>query len=289
MAKTPSEPRPTDLPEFTAPPLTEVVLGVQFSELRGYRTVHGGLLWNSQYRPNFPFFEERPPLRPVFETFGAEAATESNLDIEIMQKPEVPRLVFSNEDGDEIIQVQPDRFLHNWRKVNDDAEYPHYEYIRNVFKNNLLQFQSFLHSENLGEIEPNQIELTYINYILHKGSESAAEFFSHVFRSFTDHDLNAFQTNDLRCEAEDIRFGQRYALRDHNASTSWGRLHVHARPAQTTEGRPAIRLDLTARGQPEPGSVSGVLCRLDAARKAIVAVFTSITTPEMHKRWGRTA
>jgi len=282
-----SNTRPPDLPDFTAPPLTEVVLGVQFSELRGYRTVHGGLLWNSEYRAFFPYFEERPPIRPIFETFGAAPATESRLNIELRQQPDIPRLLFYNESGNELVQVQSDRFMHNWRKVDDNTEYPHYEYIRNIFHENILSFQRFLKKENLGEIDPNQIEITYVNYIDMPEHETAKDFLFRVFSGISSESLSDFETDIVLVDAEEMQFSQRYALRDTATDPFWGRLHVHARPTQTAEGVACVRLDLTARGQPKDATISGVLDRLDTARKAIVNVFCNITTSEMHEQWGR--
>lgn len=40
-----NSPRPADLPEFGAPPLTEVVLGVQFDVIPGFMTPHIGVIW----------------------------------------------------------------------------------------------------------------------------------------------------------------------------------------------------------------------------------------------------
>ena len=63
-------PRPPDLPDFDNPPLVEVVLSVQFSDLQSYRTVHPGLLWERKFRESFPEFAEQPPLDPLFETLA---------------------------------------------------------------------------------------------------------------------------------------------------------------------------------------------------------------------------
>jgi hypothetical protein len=52
------------LPEFDAPPLAEVSLGVQFQPLERLRTPQLGLLWE-HFREGLPIIEEHPPLEPI--------------------------------------------------------------------------------------------------------------------------------------------------------------------------------------------------------------------------------
>jgi uncharacterized protein (TIGR04255 family) len=104
--------RPADLPDFERPPLVEVVLSVQFSDLRGYRSVHPGLLWDRKFRDSFPEFAEHAPLSPVFETFGPTPTEGPGFTLEQLPGPPVPRLWFMNKDRSHLIQVQANRFLH---------------------------------------------------------------------------------------------------------------------------------------------------------------------------------
>jgi len=65
--------RPADLPDFERPPVTEVVLSLQFASLPGLKNVHAGLLWQ-HFSTRYPNVEEYPPIAPVFETFGLPTA-----------------------------------------------------------------------------------------------------------------------------------------------------------------------------------------------------------------------
>jgi uncharacterized protein (TIGR04255 family) len=65
--------RPDHLPDFTDPPLDEVVLGVQFTPVPGYASVHSMKVWDL-FRAEFPKVEELPALEPQFETFGGVSA-----------------------------------------------------------------------------------------------------------------------------------------------------------------------------------------------------------------------
>ena len=61
--------RPSHLPVFSNPPLDEVVLGIQFTPVSSYTSVHGNDVW-ALFREEFPLVQEHPALEPKFETFG---------------------------------------------------------------------------------------------------------------------------------------------------------------------------------------------------------------------------
>src|SRR5262245_26513290 len=102
------------LPDFEAPPVTEVSLGVQFRPLESLRVLHLGLLWQD-FRESFPNSEEHPPLPSVVETFGKPRAAPS-ISLELQELPSVPRVFFLNADQTELVQVQQDRLIRNWRQ-----------------------------------------------------------------------------------------------------------------------------------------------------------------------------
>ena len=143
--------RPADLPDFERPPLVEVVLSVQFAELRGYRTLHAGLLWERKFREAYPEFSEHAPLDPVFETFGSRSPAEPRFEIRQLAGPPVPRVWLINPDKTELIQIQADRFVHNWRKVGR-ADYPRYEHLKDRFFERLRQVEAFAESEGIGKL-----------------------------------------------------------------------------------------------------------------------------------------
>ena len=66
--------RPEHLPDFTDPPLDEVVIGVQFAPVPGYNSVHSMGIWEL-FQPEFPKVVEQPMIETQFETFGG-----SNID-----------------------------------------------------------------------------------------------------------------------------------------------------------------------------------------------------------------
>lgn len=273
--------RPADLPDYERPPLIEVVLSVQFSELQGYRTVHAGLLWADKFRAAYPRVLEKPPLDPTFEVFAPQARA-AQFQIKQMPGPPVPRLWFMNDDETELVQIQANRFIHNWRKVGEGETYPRYEKLRERFFYELAEIDDFFKSWNIGSVEPNQCEITYVNRLELDGLD---------LRNSPELALNLFSQRALQLSSDGARFPEpescnlsvRYVLKDANGDPR-GRLLVTVQPWR---GEPALRLDLAVRGAPASADVKAVADFLDEGRRTIVHGFTTITAKNMHKKWGR--
>ena len=141
--------RPTDLPDFSNPPLTEVVLGLQFNSIERFTSAHVGRLWQL-FEAQYPLTEEHPPIMPIFETFGQAlplfSGIVSGLAFSASSLLGMPRTFFLNADRTTVLQIQRDRFLHNWRKVGDADKYPRFEKILPEFEGNLQNFSDFIHS-----------------------------------------------------------------------------------------------------------------------------------------------
>jgi uncharacterized protein (TIGR04255 family) len=151
--------RPADLPDYSQPPVTKVVVGVQFNSIERFITAHVGGLWEL-FKDEFPEAEEHPPVMPTFETFGQTTPMLSGLALGFPPLFAMQRSFFVNGDKTQVLQVQKDRFLHNWRKVGDATTYPRFERILATFRDGLERFISFVSHLRLGAFEPNQCEVT---------------------------------------------------------------------------------------------------------------------------------
>lgn len=275
------------LPSYENPPVIEVVASVQFDPLPSLGVVHLGLLWQ-RFREAFPKVEQKPPIASVVERLGVRTPL-NQIQFQVSDEVGVPRLWFVNEAGDELIQVQPDRFIRNWRAVPKiGGPYPRYEkYIRPRFVDDYHAFQQFLRDELKGEIEPNQCELTYINHIRPNAYWSSHKDIASVFRGWSSA-YSGLIENPI--EAVSLRVV--HVLND-DAGEFVGRLHVTLQsafktPLQPSESdEPIFVLTITARGRPIPKGKEGVLGFLDAGHRAIVTSFDSMTTSEMHRAWGK--
>jgi uncharacterized protein (TIGR04255 family) len=276
-----NSPRPADLPEFRTPPLTEVALGAQFDVIPGFLTPHVGLVWQ-RFREDFPLLEEQAPSPPVFETFGPNPLFVPGMSFQFVTAPETPRVFFINPTRSELLQIQKDRFFHNWRKIGPVDQYPRFEPMLETFKTGFATFKEAILSEGLGPVIPNQCEVTYINQMPVPSDGSLSDL--------TD-DLFGQHTGSLAMEnlgkPEDLRFLLRYVMRDADGKPI-GRLIASAEPARRIDGQTIVQLTLTARGRPITPDESGIVDFLNKGRSSVVKGFAHLTGPKMHKIWEKT-
>ena len=271
------------LPEFNNPPLTEVVLSVQFEEIKNLSLPRLGLLWN-QYRDRFPITQQHQRLAHIIEKFGQQPPQQREVKIEFSQLPPVPdaRLWFINRDETELIQVQQDRFIRNWRKSGTDSTYPRFEKIRENFVKDLEVFEKFLQKENLDQIKPSQGEVTYVNHIL---PGNGWENHSQISKIFSFWNQNPEMETEL--VPEETRFDTKYIIRNQD-NDPCGRLHINLEPAfRRSDKKPIFILRMTARGH-SGSSQRDILAFFNQAHEFIVRSFTAITTETMHQEWERT-
>jgi len=239
------------------------------------------LLWR-KFRDRFPKIEEHAPLDPMMERFGVSGPPKPSVHFEMMRKPPVPRCWFLNEAGTELIQVQPDRFAQNWRKIEGDEDYPRYEHIRATFLKNLATFERFVHDEKIGELKPNQCELTYVNHIV---SGPGWQHHGELGKILTLFETR--YTEEFLPELEEARVSGAYLIPASNGEPL-GRLRFSIDSAfRRADNKPIMVLNLVARGRPDGTGTDGVMKFLDTGHEWIVRGFAAMTTAEMHKIWGR--
>jgi uncharacterized protein (TIGR04255 family) len=267
--------------EFERSPLIEVALDVQFESLPKLRGPHLGLLWG-QVRDRFPVVQEQAILAPLtIEAFGVPVPQESHLELNLLDPPPVSRLWFEDESGSELIQVQQDRFIVNWRRVNDHAEYPHYRYVREFFEAECQRFQSFVAAELHGDVIPNQCAVTYFNHII---AGKTWQHHGEVDKVFTV--WKAPNDSAGLPELNDVKLTARYVITG-DTGDPLGRLHVEVQPAfRRSDDVPIYVMSLTARGRPDGEGLDGVLRFFDNGHLWASKAFIALTTPEMHEEWG---
>ncbi len=257
---------------FSRPPVVETVLGVQFLPLRRLTAPYAGLYWG-EIRQDYPTQEVKSPLAPSVEAPSAPSET----GIRFFAEPEV-RCWFIDAEGAQLIQVQRDRFVRNWRKTGGAPEYPRYGWLRPAFQRDWERFLRFLEREDLGGPEVNQCEVTYINHI-----EQGAGW-----QSFGDlaKVLNLVarpESKESLPEPEMLVLNVRYGMPDDQ-----GRLHVTAQPAIRRHDRKLVlQLTLMARGRPRSPAIGDIMAWFDLGHDWIVRGFVDVTTPRMHEIWGR--
>jgi uncharacterized protein (TIGR04255 family) len=250
----------------------ETVLSLQFEKLIAMQAVHLGIFWRKM-KDRFPRTEERPVLGSIIERFP-EPVSRGRVQFESF---EAQRLWLLNEAGTEMIQVQKDRFVKNWRKAGEEDEYPRYEpVIKPAFERDFREFQSFVAEEKLGVIKVNQSEVTYVNHIV---SGDGWQQFGDIGQIFTFWNQ---PPEPVPGNAEDFGIHIRFPILDER-QTPIGRLHVDVQPAlRAIDNRPMYVMNLTARGQYGTGFEF-----FDIGRQWIVKSFEQLTTGHMHRIWGK--
>lgn len=274
--------RPDHLPEFERPPLVEVALALQFNPIPRLRGVEFGRFWSlPAIRDAYPKVEEANPLPPINEAPDLSPAAPHDVKLELLSTPPMPRFVFLNEAGTQALQLQEDRFTHNWRKVGEGDEYPRYESIRSQFESELAELSNFVESEDLGQLVPNTCEVTYVNVVEIRGEANTHPLAAEILAP-----LRLYEALG-GAELEAIRFEARHVIRDESHKFR-GRLHVILQPSvRRTNGRPAYTLQLVARGAPSGDSIEAAMRFLDSGRDHLCRAFAEATTARMHETWGR--
>jgi uncharacterized protein (TIGR04255 family) len=266
-----------NLPDYDAPPVIETLLGVEFVALEKWGVPHFGLFWHN-IQSHYPRYEVNPPLISEVERPRLEFRQAPVPRVEILSKPEV-RCWFLNEANTELIQVQSDRFVHNWRKVVGTEPYPHYEdHIRPTFERDWQEFCAFLASERLGPPDVRQCEVTYVNHIDRGKGWETMDDLSKLFPCWAGALSGSFLP-----PPESALLNVSYLMPEDR-----GRLRialVHAfRSSDATE---TLQLTLTARGKPQSSATPDIIEWLDLGREWVVRGFTDFTSKRMHQIWRR--
>lgn len=277
-------PRPKGLPDYGDPPVGEVVLSAQFQPLPKLQITHLGLYW-ALVRELFPTTQMHGPVEPAFESFDQQTAS-PGLSVRISLAPtQFPRVWLVSSDGTELLQIQQDRFILNWRKVRPTDVYPRYEHIRERFETHFRGYQEFLLKEKVigAPLESNQVEVTYLNQI-----QSGRVWTNHSELHKVLRVYQPIATNNVLGDPESVFFRSVTPLLFADDSKPTARMHVEVNPANAISDRsPLILVSFLVRGAPRAQDIAGVVQFMDFARDKIVRTFDLITTPDMHAVWGK--
>ena len=268
-------------PKFASPPITELALSVQFESRIEFHVPHFGLLWE-RFRTEFPKTQEHPPLDRTTEEFGARPPLGIGVRLELMDEPPMPRCWFLNELETELIQVQRDRLIVNWRKGSGDEQYPLFERVQALFERAYNEFSAFVQQEQLGDLVPDQCEVTHADHIVGDGVWERHGQLDKVLTVWSPP-----SAEEMPLEAESARVAVQYVIPD-DGGAPIGRLHVQVLPAyRRADDVPIIVMNTTARGRPVGDGLDGIRRFFAIGHEWAVRAFVALTTPQMHQVWGR--
>jgi uncharacterized protein (TIGR04255 family) len=253
-------------PHFGRPPVVEVVCGVQFSGVDNWQTPHFGSFWE-QIRGEYSQFEDHPPLEKLrLQPISSEP--------QVWTLPPLRRVFFIRPPGNYLIQLQPNRILHNWRKVEDADEYPRYETAYPKFVWSWDQLKLFTARAGLAEPQPDIFELTYINHITRPGAKFPRDVWE--FLAFYQQTPSVAVAKESSAMA--MHFG--WPLQQDMGILTFDLKHG----MRATDESDVMLIEFNARGKAAQGGAN-----MDewfaVAHSAIVNTFDALSTESAHKLW----
>ena len=265
-------------PVYERPPVIETVLGVQFDRLPALSNSHLGVFWKALDRQEWQTIDDVTPLPNQIERFVDAARWGAGIQVQLTDDPAC-RCRIKNCNGDRMIQLQNTRLHLNWLG-EQGAKYPHHETMLAEFEQTYRSFSEFVAAENVGELKPNQWEITYVNHIP-KDTVWQTPNDWHFFK------LLGSDAPTSMARAESFH-GEWHLLIPENR----GRLHIewqHAKksPADTDPAE-VIRLVFTARGPLEQNedSFAAIIAGLNLGRDVIVTSFRDFASKAANDYWG---
>jgi hypothetical protein len=226
-----------DVPvDYAHPPVVETILGIQFEPLRDFSNAHGGLFW-AELGDRWPSVNDAAPLEPQFEHL-AETAKWVSPSFALRVAENLPsRLMIRNKANDRLIQLQNGRLHLNWLG-HEGADYPRFESMLEELRGVEAHFAAFVKERNLGELRPNQWEVSYLNHIPRET----------VWKDVGDwgffKPLESVAHTQARVKLETFHGEWHFII-----PPNYGRLHVEWRHGKATKSsEELIALNLTARG-----------------------------------------
>ncbi len=265
------------IPRFEHPPIVELVLGVQFAPLANFTNGHLGWFWKRYLEEDWLRPADAVPIVDQFETFADQrrwGAPDFRLTVGPVASP--TRLQIRNATGDRMLQVQPTRFHYNWLKK--DQAYPTYGKLRGSFAEYFARFSRFVAEAGLGEIAPNQWEITYVDQISRRDLWQSPADWHKVLPG-----LLAPGPDIEGAGLESVGGEWHYEIKPRK-----GRLHVcvqYGKPA--AEGEPTLMLHTTARGPIGKDSGLDLSAGLDLGHAVALRAFLKLTSADAQRVWGR--
>lgn len=265
----------TEFPVFERPPVEEVAVALYFSPALRLSTATLGTLWQ-RWRSRFARSEDQPPLPPVQPLNFGDGGPSFSIQVSVP----TPRVWFLSQSGNEVLQVQGDRLVRNWRRMLPDDPYPHYDQILPKFREDIEQFFGVLSEEDIPQPKIQQCEVTYINPIPADLSAHGGDL-SRILSPWSGEMSDSFLG---RPDSVQVQLSYRFPT----SESPQGILNVSFGDAlrSSPEGiKPVYLLQLSARGIPVAPDLAASFELLDLEHEWIVKGFASLTAPEMHSTW----
>jgi uncharacterized protein (TIGR04255 family) len=252
--------------DLRKPPVVETSLGCFFANIPGWNVLHFGALWG-KFRAKYPNVEFPPPVIQNTEP-----------PITVQWKPGdslVPiRVLFTDERKTQLVQLQTNLFLHNWRKRDESPTYEHYDHIVPLFKKDWEVFTSFLDEQKLKRPKFIRCEMTYFNHIVRGEHWNAYEDLPKLFRVWRGLDTNTIFKN-----VEQVAFNVVQAV-------GKGKVSVVVSPGvRLDDGKEILQMTVTGARIIEGSEDKDLFDGLNECHDIALKAFREFVTDEALKGW----
>ena len=249
---------------FENPPINEVVISAYFnSPLSDLRSEHIGLFWE-KIRNEYPVVRQQPPVGII----GSEVSANEPFPM--------PRYWFIADDETNLIQIQKNAFIFNWRRR--DEEYPRFHRnIKPTFDKYYGLFSEFIRTElNIADPTIGFCELNYVNALERCEFWSGPQETSTIISSFSilAPNINFSDSPDFNCN---------YAYKITNDL----QLNINIRSGVTAQQQdvPVLIFEIKASGRVGQITKPGTDEWFERAHDVIIECFVGMTSPDIQERY----
>ena len=258
---------------FDNPPIDEVVVAAYFAPpVLEFQSQHVGLFWE-RIKDRFPVVHQQDPVVHQLGPLGMAGV------MSVDEPVPMPRYCFLSADEVNVVQVQKDAFLFNWRR-RDDKLYPGFrDVIKPTFDRLYDEFEAFLLSEvGVTELPVALCELSYVDIIEQCDYWQGPGHTQNVIPAFSNPlpGLEGAAENDFDCS---------YVFYVEEDLTVFVRIRTLVRPQQADQ--PLLTIEMKASNQFE-----GVQRRLtdgwfERAHDTLLRLFIKMTGKQVQREhWG---
>jgi len=270
-------PDPNSLPIFATPPVVETVLSAQFFPLEHFSNAHAGWFWKNYLGTEWGGIKQVSLLNDQFERFDDTKSWGLSNSLRIFTESQAERHQIVRDDKARMIQVQPSRFIYNWKKVGNDSAYPSYRTLQPEFFEYYNLFDKFAAESGNPALKANQWEVTYVNQLVKGDLWDSVEDWTNIFPW-----LSAPATGVMQQVPDGFKGDWRLVIGE-----KYGRLHVSIQHVRigSESGPEAIILQITARGPIDEERSIDLEKGFDIGHSSIVLSFENMTSAVAHETW----
>ena len=268
--------RTRDRPVFLRPPIVETIIGVQFTPLRGFRSGHYGRLWHVVLDDAEWLSIDDEPILPSYTERFDDIRLKMTKSSGGPSGPGIVRMKVRDAGRTKSIQLQPDKLYFSWNREHPEAV--DFAQAKSYFADIFDKLSKFAKAANLGPVEPNLWDVTYINQIPSGDLwKEPREWYKVLPRFFPVEDPGA----------TGVRFASYDGTWHFEIEPQLGRLHLNiAKMVRTGGAAPVLYMKLAARGEIKDLGSDEWLAGIERGHLSCTSLFCAITSPAAQAEWG---